>query len=239
MEHKASARANDSPFDVQSNLRAGVAKVDITPQDVRDFEVTGHRRKVTGVRDPLRAGVLILSDGETKAAIVTLDTISAWTEMVKQARERIEKEAGVPAENVLIAASHNHSGPSFGKNAEWGRVLIDRFGAAAKQAASSMRPVSVGYGEDRIGFSINRRKVINGRVVVRLNPDGPNDQRVKVLRFDDGKSLTPMAVLMHAVCHPCDMCLPDGLACWVTGTHRLAIGQGCDRPPRQGAVHAV
>jgi len=39
--------------------------------------------------------------------------------------------------------------------------------------------------------------------VVRLNPDGPNDPRVKVLRFDDGKSLTPMAVLMHAVCHPC------------------------------------
>jgi hypothetical protein len=39
--------------------------------------------------------------------------------------------------------------------------------------------------------------------VVRLNPDGPNDPRVKVLRFDDGKSLTPMAVMMHAVCHPC------------------------------------
>jgi hypothetical protein len=36
-----------------------------------------------------------------------------------------------------------------------------------------------------------------------LNPDGPNDPRVKVLRFDDGESLTPMAVLMHAVCHPC------------------------------------
>ena len=36
-----------------------------------------------------------------------------------------------------------------------------------------------------------------------MNPDGPNDLRVKVLRFDEGKSLTPMAVLMHAVCHPC------------------------------------
>jgi hypothetical protein len=66
-----------------------------------------------------------------------------------------------------------------------------------------MRPVTVGYGEDAIGFGINRRKVINGRAVVRLNPDGPNDRRVKVLRFDDGRSLTPMAVLMHAVCHPC------------------------------------
>ncbi|MEI7929592.1 MAG: hypothetical protein WCH40_13665, partial [Verrucomicrobiales bacterium] len=39
--------------------------------------------------------------------------------------------------------------------------------------------------------------------VIRLNPDGPNDPRVKVLRFDDGTSLTPMAIIMHAVCHPC------------------------------------
>lgn len=197
------AIADDGVFKVQSNLHAGVAKVDITPRDVRDFEVTGHRRKINGVRDPLRAGVLILTDGETKAAIVTLDTIGAWDEMVKLARQRIEKETGVPAANVMVAASHNHSGPSFSKNAEWGRELIDKLGKAAKEAASNMRPVSVGYGEDRIGFGINRRKVINGRAVVRLNPDGPNDPRVKVLRFDDGKSLTPMAVVMHAVCHPC------------------------------------
>ena len=51
------AIADDTQFKVQSNLRAGVAKVDITPREVRDFEVTGHRRRVTGVRDPLRAGV--------------------------------------------------------------------------------------------------------------------------------------------------------------------------------------
>lgn len=66
-----------------------------------------------------------------------------------------------------------------------------------------MRPVTIGYGEDRIDFNINRRKVINGRAVVRLNPEGPCDHRVKVLRIDDGRSLEPMAVLMHAVCHPC------------------------------------
>jgi hypothetical protein len=66
-----------------------------------------------------------------------------------------------------------------------------------------MRTVNMGYGEDRISFGINRRKTIDGRAVVRLNPEGLNDPRVKVLRFDDGKSLTPVAVLMHAVCHPC------------------------------------
>ncbi len=197
------AFAGEFQFPVRSNLKAGVAKVDITPDVVRDFDVVGHRRKVNGVRDPLRAGVLILDDGETKAAIVTLDTIKAWNEMVTLARERIEQETGVPAANILIAASHNHSGPGFEPDSEWSRDLIQKLGIAAKQAASDMRAVSVGYGEDEIDFGINRRKVINGRAVVRLNEKGPNDPRVKVLRFDDGRSLTPMAVLMHAVCHPC------------------------------------
>ena len=190
-------------FPVKSNLLAGVAKVDITPKETDGVMVTGHRRMVHGVRDHLHAGVLVLSDGETKIAIVTLDTISAWDQMVKLARARIEKQTGVPAANIMVAASHNHSGPSFKADSQWGRELIDKLGVAAKQAAENMRMVTVGYGEDRIGFSINRRKVINGRAVVRLNPDGPNDQRVKVLRFDDGRSLTPLAVVMHAVCHPC------------------------------------
>jgi hypothetical protein len=198
-----SAQVLDGRFPVRSNLHAGAAKVDITPKDVKDFEVVGHRRKVTGVRDPLRAAVLVLDDGNTRAAIVSLDTISAWNEMVALARRRIEKEIGVPAANVMVAASHNHSGPGFDAESPWGRALIEKLAAAAKQAAADMRTVSVGYGEDRISFSINRRKVINGRAVVRLNPDGPNDPRVKVLRFDDGTSLTPLAVIMHAVCHPC------------------------------------
>ncbi len=193
----------DGKFEVQSNLKAGVAKVDITPSDVEDFEVTGHRRKVTGVRDPLRAGVLILSDGETKAAIITLDTIFAWTELVELVRPQIEKVTDVPAANIMVTASHNHSGPDFEADSKWGRELVQKLVSTAKTANSRLRPVSVGYGEDQISFGINRRKTIDGRAVVRLNPDGPNDPRVKVLRFDDGESLTPMAVLMHAVCHPC------------------------------------
>lgn len=196
-------RAAEGPVAVESNLRAGVAKVDITPAEVKQLEVVGHRRKVTGVRDPLRAGVLVLDDGQTKVAIVTLDLIGAYSEIVKLARQQIEKETGIPAANIMVAASHNHSGPGFDAKSEWGQELIAKLGTTAKLAASKMRPVSVGYGEDKIGFSINRRKVINGRAVVRLNEDGPNDPRVKVLRFDDGKSLTPVAVLMHAVCHPC------------------------------------
>lgn len=193
----------DGQFVVTSNLKAGVAKIDITPPDAAAVKVVGHVRQVSGVRDPLRAGVLILDDGETKAAIVTLDTIGAWEDMVKDARARIEAETGVPAANILVAASHNHSGPGYVENMRWAADLIKKIGVAAKQAAESMKPVSVGHSEERISFGINRRKTYDGRAVVSLNPDGPNDPRVKVLRFDDGATLTPLAVIMHAVCHPC------------------------------------
>jgi hypothetical protein len=193
----------DDAFAVASNLKAGVAKVDITPAEVKGITVTGHTRVVNGVRDPLRAGVLVLDDGETKAAIVTLDVIGAWEDMVTLARAAIEKETGVPAANIMICASHNHSGPGWVENMRWASDVIKKLAAAAKAAAADMRAVSIGLAEDRISFGINRRKTIDGRAVVSLNPDGPNDPRVKVLRFDDGRSLTPVALLMHAVCHPC------------------------------------
>ncbi len=199
----ASAQVIDGTFPVVSNLKAGVAKVDITPAEVKDVTVTGHTRVVNGVRDPLRAGVLVLDDGETKAAIVTLDVIGAWEDMVTRARAAIEKKTGVPAANIMVCASHNHSGPGWRENEKWASEVIARLESAAGEAAGNMRPVSIGMAEDRISFGINRRKTIDGRAVIRLNPDGPNDPRVKVLRFDDGRSLTPLAIVMHAVCHPC------------------------------------
>lgn len=184
-----------------SNLKAGVAKVEITPPD--SAPTVGHPRPTKGARDPLRAGVLILDDGKTRAAIATFDLVDAADNLVKRTRAAISEKAGVPAENVLVNASHNHSGSDFDKNPGWADDVIAGIGKAAAEAAAGMKPVTVGYGVDHIGFSINRRKVINGRAVVRLNPEGPNDTRVKVLRFDDGASLTPVAVLMHAICHPC------------------------------------
>ncbi len=188
-------------FAVESNLRAGVAKIDITPPP--DTPVVGHVRTTSGVRDPIRAGVLLLANEQTRAAIVTLDLISASSPMVEALRDAIAEPTQTPRENILVATSHNHSGPGWSRETPWSREMVVKIGAAAVKAAKEMRPVSIGYGEDRIDFNINRRKVINGRAVVRLNPEGPCDHRVKVLRFDDGRSLEPMSVLMHAVCHPC------------------------------------
>lgn len=191
----------ETSLPVKSNLLAAAAKVDITPAP--DTKVVGHVRETNGIRDPLRAGVLLLKNEQTAAALVTLDLIGAWDEMVAALRDEIAKQASIPRENIIVTASHNHSGPGWSRDSEWSKKLVAGIGTAAAAASRDLRPVTIGYSEDRIDFNINRRQVINGRAVVRLNPDGPCDHRVKVVRFDDGKSLEPVAAIMHAVCHPC------------------------------------
>lgn len=185
---------------VHSNLRVAAAKVEITPPE--GTPVVGHVREVSGARDPLHAVLLLLDDSQSKAAIVTLDLINAGSDMVSQLREGISASAGIPRENIMVATSHNHSGPGWGQSV-WSRKVVQDIAAAARKASGEMRAVSIGYQEDVIAFNINRRQMIGGRSVVRLNPEGPCDHRVKVLRFDDGQSLDPVAVVMHAVCHPC------------------------------------
>jgi hypothetical protein len=195
------ARADEGQFKVESNLRASVAKVDITPPP--DTPVDGHIRPTHGARDPLHAAILLLDDSRTKAAIITLDLLEAWPELVQDLREQLAHTTGIPQHHILVAAAHNHSGPLWTRESGWGHEAVAKISTAAASAAKELRPVTVGYGEDRIDFNINRRKVINGRAVVRLNSEGPCDHRVKVLRFDDGRSLAPLAALLHAVCHPC------------------------------------
>lgn len=182
-------------------LKAATVKLDITPPP--GTKVVGHIREVDGVRDRLHAVVLLLDDGRTRAAIVTLDLVAAFPELVAEIREAIESATKIPASHIMVATSHNHSGPGWADNPGWAREVTKNLAAASAKALTTLKPVSVGYGEDRISFNIQRRQVIGGRAVVRLNPAGPCDHRVKVLRFDDGTSPDPVAVMMHAVCHPC------------------------------------
>ncbi|MBM3997108.1 MAG: hypothetical protein FJ303_23605 [Planctomycetes bacterium] len=97
---RAGAFDDDFQFRVESNLRAGVV---------------GHVRPTNGVRDPIRAGVLLLDNGDTRAAIVTLDLIEASSDMVAQLREAIAEKTKTPAKNILVATSHNHSGPGWSR----------------------------------------------------------------------------------------------------------------------------
>src|SRR6202044_1071124 len=107
--------------------------------------------------------------------------LCAWEELVEEVRETVSKATKTPRANILVATSHNHSGPGWSADSPYCRGVIDKIAAAASEAARAMRPVSLGYGEGEIHFNVNRRKVVGGRAVVRLDPDGPCDRRVKVV----------------------------------------------------------
>jgi CheY-like chemotaxis protein len=79
--------------------------MDVVMPGQNGFQLT---RAIT--RDPLYAVACVVTDGTTPVALVGIDELFIGKHTVKQARERIAKSTPIPAANVLIAASHTHSG---------------------------------------------------------------------------------------------------------------------------------
>jgi hypothetical protein len=68
-------------------------------------------RRAAGLRDDLYARAFVIDDGSAQIAIVSCDLIGLRAATVANARRLIEQRCGIPADHVLIAATHNHSGP--------------------------------------------------------------------------------------------------------------------------------
>jgi len=54
---------------------------------------------------------LVLEQGGTKVALVSLDLVSTRREFVEGARQLIEEQTGIPAAHVMISATHTHTAP--------------------------------------------------------------------------------------------------------------------------------
>ena len=186
-----------------TNLKAGVGKVDITPPiGIPLGGYQGRQGPATGIHDPLYAVVFVFDDGETRAAIVSLDIIQVFQQVGDSIRSAIQSATGIQEDHIIINASHTHGSPWIDTDIHYQKEIIAKTAGAARIAVSRLRPVSLGYGEGKIDFNTSRRFVdAEGKCHSKLNPEGICDHRIKILRIDDGDSLEPMAVIMHAVCH--------------------------------------
>jgi hypothetical protein len=95
-----------------SDLRAGAAKVDITPPT--GFAMWGygarHDAPSVGVLDPLQARALVLQTATNGIALVSLDLGRAPTRKYTAAiREQVKRVAGI--EHLFLVGSHTHHGP--------------------------------------------------------------------------------------------------------------------------------
>jgi neutral ceramidase len=86
-------------------LRAGAAKVDVTPAE-RELP-PGY----DGILDHIYSRAVVISDGTALAALISVDAGAVpdpiWTEVTR----RLESELGIPTDNVLLTATHTHSVP--------------------------------------------------------------------------------------------------------------------------------
>ena len=104
-----------------SNIRAGAAKVIITPGTTAEGapEYEDHTpvfmagfdvgRAATGVHDDLFARAAVLDIGGTRVALVTLDLVGYMVEEVQDIRYLLPKELQI--DRLIVASTHNHEGP--------------------------------------------------------------------------------------------------------------------------------
>lgn len=188
-----------------SSLRAGVCKMDITPPlTVPLGGYSSRTGPASGIRDSLNTVVIVFDDGESRAAMVTLDLIQVKQNEGKLLYQAIEEETGIIESNVIINASHTHGSPWLETDTDYRDEVVRTVARAVKKASQNLEPVSLGYDEGAVRFNVSRRKITEqGQCINTLNPAGLTDHRVKVLRVDRTTCTDiPEAILFHLPCHP-------------------------------------
>ena len=219
-----------SPQANAEELSAGVAVVDITPPV--GYRLSGYfvERRSTGTHDPLLAKAIYFRQGETQAALVFCDLIGISRSVSQSARKLAAEQSGVPAENILIAATHSHTGPLYGgvlrdhfhakaiaahgtddaEAVNYPEVLAKKLADAIAGAKNGATPATLaaGYAEQQ-GLSFNRRfHMKDGSVVFnpgKLNPNivrvcGPIDPEVGLVLVKNAKG-DPLAAMTTFALH--------------------------------------
>lgn len=188
--------------DAQS-LEAGAAKVDITAPVGSPLNGYGARmgKNSTGVHDPLWARALYLDDGQTRLFLVGLDLVAVNPEL----RQRVLELAPpvVPAEHILLTATHTHSGQGSMVRNPMVRFVSGRFipevlestaqgiAEAMRLAYESRRRAALGYGVGpHGGLSSNRRY-----------SGGPVDDQLGVIAVEDADG-NPISIVANFAGHP-------------------------------------
>lgn len=191
-------------------LRVGAAKVDITPVDLTSLNPIGGKT-FAGVHDPIYARALLLDNGKNSAAIVALDLIE--TGDTGEVRRRITKELGIPADHIIITASHDHSAPRLGEvtpgalahgggpeSAAYTRVVNDDIVQALKTAKASLQPASFGVKTGSADINVNRDQFTPKGWQMGYAPDRPSDKTVWVIKFENSAG-APIALLFNYAVH--------------------------------------
>lgn len=199
-----------------AEFRASVVRIDITPD--RPQWLLGYAaRQSTGVHDPLFHRIVALDDGRTQFYLVSTDIALFSPAFYDEFCAELKKQTGIERKSVWWTVTHTHSAPELGPPGLAKAFLAGRYdhepdweyAKAVKQklidgiveAKGKLAPARLRVGTTRSTANINRRsRDPNGKIYLGLNPDGPVDRQVGLLRLDrpDG---TPIALIANYAMH--------------------------------------
>ncbi len=192
-------------------LTAGLARVELTPPGSLPMYGYANRKcgDASGTHDPLWAKALVLSTGESRVAIVSVELGMLVSDKL---REQVADKLGIPV--LLLAATHTHSSPrlqSSDGSAEASSPYLteveNRIFGAVERAAASMFPARLTTGRGALRLGYNRLLLRDdGRARALFEnleriPYGPLDDEFMLLGIEDQKGSLRALLINYAV-HP-------------------------------------
>jgi hypothetical protein len=180
-------------------MKVGTAQIDITPKP--GVELSGFAARVqpsTGVLDPLFAKALYLADGGERVLWVHCDLVGFDREIVQEFRAWAQQRFGLAAGQVMLSATHTHSGPCTIHLQECGRydpayvkLLQGRLREAAEAALGQTEDCELVTTEGHLDLALDRRQQASKHT----------DPRVAALGFRRSDGAFKAVVVNYAM-HP-------------------------------------
>ena len=196
-------------------IPVGVAKVDITPgQPVRMYGYGARKTESEGVAGRLKAAALALgSDADDgPAVLLTVDCGAVPADICREVLRRVRARTPLKPERLMIANSHNHSGPDLkgmgsmsGEErrhlAEYAKELTGKLEEVVLKALSARKPGRLAWTTGSVGFAANRRVLKDGKWTgFGAVPEGAVDHGLPLLRVTDAQGKL-LAVVVNYACH--------------------------------------
>jgi len=125
-------------------LRAGAAIANITPP-LGELVVGGFVPfPANQIHDPLHARCLVLDDGKTRIAIVICDNLGINRDVYDEARKQISENSKIPANQILMAATHTHSA-TRAHEPKYRPTVVSGIAAVVDDSIQNLTPAKIGW----------------------------------------------------------------------------------------------
>ena len=155
---------NLNSFSQKASLRAGIARVDITPTEslfMGGYDESGRPGPSDGIDGNIYIRALVFDDNIRRMVFIETDIVSLPPKDYLPVRKLISEKTGIPVDNIILGCVHNHAAPDISEknmNSNWYKNLNNNFVKVVKDAIADLEPVKIGGGIGSSNIAMNRRK---------------------------------------------------------------------------------